>query len=121
MAQTDKDVKRGSFKKGDTPTFRYEFDPPYVGYDWSTVLLDCAFTNDTDPVNNTTAAAARLNVPLTVNPDNTAYYDFQLTHTESLALVAGASYHDECQLKENGTNYLTPITGISTIKQDYVI
>lgn len=112
---------RDPFKRGDTVTIRYEFEPPYVGYDWSQVLLDCAFTDVSAPNDNTGAAATRLNQPLTVNTDNTAYYAFQLTHAESLALIPGTTYNDECQLKENGSNYLTPIQGQTTITQDYII
>ena len=114
-------IKRDPFKRGDTPVFRYEFEPPYVGYDWSTVLLDCALTSVDEPTDNAAAAAVRLNQALTVNPDGTAYYLFQLTHAESLTLVPDDTYRDECQLKEGGTNYLTPIQGETVIAQDYVI
>lgn len=116
-----KPIKRSPFKRGDTVVFQYDFDPPYVGYDWSNVQLDCAFTDVAAPQNNTGAAATRLNQSLTVNPDGSASFVFQLTHAESLALTAGATYRDECQLKENGTNYLTPITGEVVVKQDYII
>jgi hypothetical protein len=114
-------IKRDPFKRGDTPNFRYEFDPPYVGFNWATVQLDCAFTKVGSPTDNSGAAAVRLNQALTVNADNTAYYNFGLTHAESLTLVPGATYNDECQLKESGTNYITPIQGETKILQDYVI
>ena len=114
-------IKRDPFKRGDTVCFQYEFDPPFVGYDWSVVRLDCTFTDVKAPNDNTGAAAVRLNQTLTTNPDNSAFYIFQLTHTESSALTPGATYSDECQLKESGTNYLTPIQGQTTISQDYII
>jgi len=114
-------IKRDPFKRVDTVCFQYLFDPPYVGYDWSVVLLDCAFTNVTAPADNTGAAAVRTNQILTINTDGSAYYLFQLTHAESLALIPGNTYNDECQLKESGTNYLTPIQGQTVISQDYVI
>lgn len=114
-------IKRDPFKRGDTVCFQYEFDPPFVGYDWSVVLLDCALTMVSAPTNNTGAAAVRLNQTLTVNPDNSALYIFQLTHAESITLVPGKTYIDECQLKEGGVNYLTPIQGKALIEQDYII
>lgn len=116
-----KTIKRDPFKRGDTVVFQYLFDPPFVGYSWSGVVLDCTFTNVSAPTDNTGAAASRLNQTLTVNPDNSAYFLFQLTHAESAALTPGATYHDECQLKEGDTNYLTPITGVTVISQDYII
>lgn len=114
-------IKRDPFKRGDTVCFQYLFDPPFAGYNWALVVLDCTFTNVTAPTSNTGAAAVRTNVSLTVNTDGSAYYLFQLTHAESLTLIPGATYNDECQLKESGTNYLTPIQGQTVITQDYVI
>lgn len=114
-------TKRDPFKRGDTVCFMYVFDPPYVGYNWSAVQLDCALTMDSSPTANTSAAAVRLNQALTVNPDGSAQYLFQLTHAESSALIPDKTYIDECQLKESGTNYLTPIQGQTVVSQDYII
>lgn len=118
---TLKVIKRDPFKRGDTVAFMYQFQPPYSGFDWSTVQIDCAFTNVTAPSDNSGAAAVRINQPLTVNPDNSAYYLFQLTHAESSSCTPGATYQDECQLKQSGTNYLTPIQGQTIVQQDYII
>lgn len=114
-------IKRDPFKRGDTVAFLYQFDPPYAGFDWTTVQLDCALTDIQAPTDNTGAAALRQNQALTVNSDNSAYYVFQLTHTESLTLTPAATYQDECQLKQSGTNYITPVQGQTTISQDYII
>lgn len=120
MAQ--KTIKRDPFKRGDTACFAYVFTEPFVGYDWSTVTVDCAFTAITAPTDNSGAAAVRTAQSLTVDANNTATYLFQLTTAESNALVPGTVYKDECQLKESGGTFVTtPITGQTTISQDYVI
>lgn len=117
-----KPIKRDSFKRGDTACFVYEFTEPYDGFDWSGVTIDCALTAVEAPSTNTGAAAVRTGESLTVDADNVASYHFQLTAAESNALVAGTAYKDECQLKESsGTYVTTPITGQTTIAQDYII
>lgn len=114
-------IKRDPFKRGDTVGFMYLFQPPFVGYSWSAVQISCALTDVAAPTDNSGAAATRLNQALTVNSDGSAQFLFQLTHAESLALTPGATYQDECQLIESGTNYLTPIQGQSVVTQDYII
>lgn len=118
---TIKPIKRDAFKRGDTQCFTYEFTEPYDGFDWSTVKVNCSFTNVSAPANNAGAAATRLNQSLVVDSDNVATYVFQLTRAESLTLVPGSTYVDECELKENDTYFITPITGESEIVQDYII
>lgn len=114
-------LKRKPFKRGDTACFVYEFEPPYDGFSWSGVTVDCAFTAIQSPSNNSGAAAVRLDQTLDVDADNVATYLFQLTKAESAALVPSSVYIDECQLKQ-GTDYLTtPVTGQTKIQQDYII
>lgn len=120
MAQ--KVIKRDPFKRGDTACFAYVFTAPYVGFNWATVTIDCALTAVGAPTDNTSAAAVRSAQSLTVDADNVATYLFQLTTAESNALAPGSTYKDECQLKESGGTFVTtPITGQTTIAQDYVI
>lgn len=114
-------IKYQDFKRGDTQNFVWVFTPPYVGYNWSVVTLDCAMTSVTTPTDNSGAAATRINQTLTVDASNSASYTFALTHAESLTLTPGATYKVEPQLKENGVNYITPITGTVDILQDYII
>lgn len=114
-------IKRNSFKRGDTAAFNYTFTEPYAGFNWSGVTIDCALTDVDAPTNNSGAAAVRLSQTLTVNADNSAYYVFQLTPAESAALVPGTTYIDECQLKQGTTGVSTPVTGQTTIAQDYII
>lgn len=114
-------IKRDSFKRGDTVCFQYLFQPPFAGYDWTQVRVNCALTAQTAPNDNTLAAAVRTNQSLTINTDASAYFLFQLTHAESAALTVGTTYTDECQMIENSTNYLTPIQGQSTVAQDFYI
>ncbi len=120
MAKLDP-IKRDPFKRGDTANFVYVFTEPYDGFDWSTVTIDCSLTAVEAPSDNSGAAAVRTGQALSVDSDNTASYSFQLTEAESEALVPGTTYYDECQLKQSGTYVATPITGKTTIKQDYVI
>lgn len=114
-------IKRESFKRGDTAAFTYNFTQPYVGFDWGTITLDCALTDIAAPADNSGAAAVRTAQTVTVNPDNSAYYTFQLTVLESDALVPGTTYIDECQLKQSGTYVTTAVTGQTTVAQDFVI
>lgn len=113
-------ITRQPFKRGDTACFLYNFTAPSTGYDWSGVTVDCALTSQDAPSDNTGAAAIRTSQPLTVNADGSASYSFQLTVTESKALVPGTSYIDECQLKQ-GVYATTAVTGKTTVAQDYVI
>lgn len=114
-------IKRDSFKRGDTAAFNYQFSEPSPGFDWSTITLDCALTDVNAPNDNSGAAAIRTAQTVTVNTDNSAYYIFQLTPAESNALIPGATYIDECQLKQ-GTSYVsTAVSGKTKIAQDYVI
>lgn len=114
-------IKRDSFKRGDTPAYIYQFTQPYAGFNWSGVTIDCALTAQDAPADNTGAAVSRIAQTLTVDGSNTASYTFQLTPTESKALVAGTTYIDECQLKQGTTYVTTPVTGQTKIAQDYVI
>lgn len=114
-------IKRDEFKRGDTAGFMYVFTEPYAGYDWTNVTIDCSFTAVEAPNDNTGAAATRIDQVLVVDSSNTASYLFQLTETESQSLIPGATYKDECQLKENGTYKITPVTGQTKIVQDYII
>lgn len=115
-------LTRTPFKRGDTACFIYKFNPPYANFDWSDVTVDCALTNIDAPTSNTGAAATRLDRALEVDSANVASYGFQLTFAESKTLVPGATYKDECQLKQSGSLYVTtPITGQTKILQDYVI
>lgn len=121
MATKIKTIDRGELKRGVTACYQYNFTPPYVGYDWSVVTVDCALTAVGAPQDNSGAVATRLNQALTINVDNTATYLFQLTETESKNLVPGSEYKDECKLRENGTYAVKPVTGKMKIVQDYVI
>lgn len=114
-------TRRDPFKRGDTACFAYVFTEPYAGFDWSGVTIDCAFTRIQAPNDNTGAAAVRTAQTLTVDGDNTATYLFQLTKVESAALVPGGVYKDECQLKEGASYLTTPVTGQTTVEQDFVI
>lgn len=115
-------IKRDSFKRGDTANFTYEFTAPYVGYNWSNVLVDCTFTSVDAPSDNTGAAAVRTGQALSVDANNIASYSFQLTAAESNALIPDTTYKDECQLKESSGLYVTtPVTGQTKVEQDYVI
>lgn len=116
-----KTIKRQPFKRGDTACFLYNLSPPSVGFDWSTVTVDCALTAQTAPTDNTQAAAIRTSQPLTVNADGTASYAFQLTLAESQALIPGTTYIDECQLKQGGLYATTAVTGQTVVAQDYII
>jgi hypothetical protein len=116
-----KTIKRDPFKRGDTVVFVYEFTEPYDGFDWSTVTIDCSLTAVAAPTDNTGAAAVRTGETLDVDTDNTASYSFQLTEEESASLVPGTKYKDECQLRQSGDYLVTPITGETLVKQDYVI
>lgn len=114
-------LKRDSFKRGDTASFIYQFTSPSVGFNWALVTVDCAFTSVEAPTSNA-GAITRLAQPLTVvAADNSASYQFQLTPAESAALVPGTSYTDECQLKQGVLFVTTPVTGKTTIAQDFII
>lgn len=113
-------IQRQPFKRGDTVIFRYVFQPPYNGYSWSGVTIDCALTNVPNPKDNAGALAVRIGQSLSIDQDNVASYDFALTEAESKGLKPGAKYYDECQLRQ-GDRVVTPITGVSIVEQDYVI
>lgn len=117
MAQT---ITLPDFKRGDTPTFRFNFTDPYVGFDWSAITLDCALTDETAPTTNAGANAIRLNQTLQTDADG-AYYEFTLTVAESKALTPGGSYMAECQLKQGSTSVATPVTAKVKVLQDYII
>lgn len=108
-----------SFKRGDTPTFRFSFSNPYAGFDWSGISLDGAMTNVQAPSDNTGAAALRSNQAL-VTDSNGAHYDFTLTVVESKALIVG-DYKVEVQLKQGTTTVTTPVTVKVKVLQDYII
>lgn len=116
-----KTVKYESFKRGDTPVFAFRFNPPYAGFDWSTITADIAMTDVSNPTDNTGAAMVRLGQTLTTDTDNIAEVSAQLSVTESKALTPNAKYKVEIQLKEGVSNVLTPITAEVQIAQDYVI
>ena len=109
------------FKRGDTPTFRFNFSDPYEGFDWTGITVDCAMTDVQAPEDNTGAAAVRLNQTITVGVDGVAYYEMTLTVTESKALDPGATYVVEAQLKQGGTLVVTPLTVKVKVVQDYII
>lgn len=117
---TNQTVSLDPFKRGDTPTFRFAFTNPYVGFDWTTVTLDGAMTNVLQPADNTGAAATRLAQTLTVDATG-AHFDFTLTIAESKALTVGAKYNVECQLKQAGTSVATPATATVKVLQDFII
>lgn len=116
----NQEVKLESFKRGDTPTFRFDFTDPSSGYNWSGVTIDCVMTNVEAPANNSGAAATRIGQVLT-EESGSAYFDFTLTASESNALEAGSEYKVEAQLKESGTTVLTPVTAKVKVLQDYAI
>jgi len=116
---TNTTVSVDSFKRGDTPTFRFSFSNPYAGFDWSGVTLDAAMTNIEAPENNLGAAVLRLNASLTTDSQG-AHYDFTPTIVESKALIVG-DYKIEAQLKQGGTTVATPVTVKVKVLQDYVI
>lgn len=118
---SSKIIKRDSFKRGETACFVYEFLQPYAGWDWSIVTLDAALTAQTEPSSNDSAVAVRTNQSLTVDASNKATYAFQLTPTESEALVPGTTYHDACQLKQSSSFVAKPVTGRVVIEQDYIV
>ena len=113
-------VELDPFKRGDTPTFYFSFSNPSVGFDWSTITLDAALTDDTAPTSNSDAAAIRTNQTLTTDSQG-AHYAFTITTTESKALTVGSTYFAEVQLKQSGTSVATPITCKVKVLQDYVI
>lgn len=117
MANTVKSLD--AFKRGDTPTFRFEFTNPYSGFDWSGVSLDAAMTSASAPNDNTGAGATRLNEALSISTTG-AYYEFTLTITESKALTPNTDYFIEAQLK-SGALTVTPVTVKVKVLQDYVI
>lgn len=108
------------FKRGDTAGFKFHFSNPYVGFDWSAITCDAAITAVQSPTDNTGAVAVRLNQPLIVD-DTGAYYLLQLTVAEAKALVVGATYNTECQLKQGSLYVATPATGVVKALQDYII
>jgi len=114
-------IQYDPFKKGDTPVFAFQFTPPYVGFDWTTITADIAMTDVSNPSDNTGAAFVRLNQTLTPDVDNIATVSAQPTVLESKALSADTEYKVEIQLKEGSDNVATPITGKVTVVQDYII
>lgn len=119
---TLKTINRGQLKRGDTACFVYRFTAPSAEYSWGNTTISCALTDVLAPSDNTGAVATRLNQILTVDSaDNSASYTFQLTIAEANTLVVGATYKDECQLKQDGAYVTTPVTGSVQIVQDYVI
>ena len=117
---TNQTVALDPFKRGDTPTFRFSFSNPYVGFDWTTVTLDGAMTSVIAPADNTGAAAIRTSQTLVTDAQG-AHYDFTLTIAESKALTVSSQYNVECQLKQSGTSVSTPVTAKVKVLQDYVI
>lgn len=113
-------VKLDSFKRGDTPTFRFGFSDPYPEYDWSGTTIDCTLTSVITPNDNAGAAALRLAQALTDDP-NGVHYAFTLTVIESKALTVGATYKVEAQLKQGSDMVATPVTATVKVIQDYVI
>jgi hypothetical protein len=113
-------VTLNPFKRGDTPTFRFEFSNPYTGFDWSGITADCAMTDIENPNDNTGAAATRLNQPLQTSSTG-AYYEFTLTIVESKALAVETQYKVEIQLKQGTTVVVTPVTANVKVLQDYII
>lgn len=114
-------IKYSPFKRGDTPNFGFTYSAPYAGYNWSVVTVDAAMTSIDEPINNTGAAVLRLNQPLVINLDGSAYFGFGPTITESKALLPGVTYTVEAQLKEGANVVTTPVTGQVLVQQDYVI
>lgn len=117
---TNVTVNLSPFKRGDTPTFRFQYSNPYAGFDWTSITLDAAMTDVEAPQNNTAAAAVRTDQVLTTDSQG-AYYDFTITILESKALTVGANYNVECQLKQSGVSVATPATAKVKILQDYVV
>lgn len=117
MANTIKQLE--SFKRGDTPTFRFEFTSPYDGFDWTTITVDAAFTAVEFPTNNSGAAALRLDQPVVEFPTG-AYFEFTLTPTESNALKTETEYKVEAKLKSESV-VVTPVTCKVRVLQDYII
>lgn len=114
-------IKYTAFKRGDTPQFGFVYTPPFVGFVWTSILVDAAITSVDAPNDNTGASVVRLNQTLTINADNTASFSFGPTIAESKLLTPGSTYKVEVQLKESGVNVATPITGQVDVVQDYVI
>lgn len=118
-----KQIQYESFKRGDTPTFRFDLEPPtdQPAYDWSGTTADMSITRIENPGDNTAAGVYRPNVSLTVGTGNIATVSMQPTIVESKALSPGENYFVEIQLKEGGVNVITPISGTVLVEQDYVI
>lgn len=120
---TLKVINYESFYRGETPNFVFVFSQPYVGFSWSSMLLDGAMTSNTSPTSNSDAGVVRLNETLTVDSSNNASYTMKPTVAESMALTPGATYYLQVKLKDSVTpaNAVKPLTGKVIVAQDYVI